>query len=92
MKALDVVIDVAATARATRLVVDDEISRPAREKVAEILPGSRLDYLVNCPYCVSVWAGFAVQVLPRPVVYALALSGASVVGRWLTDVTEGAIQ
>lgn len=92
MRALDVLIDVAATTRATRLVVNDEISRPAREKITEVLPDGRLEYLVNCPYCVSVWAGFAVQILPRPVVYALALSGASVAGRWLTDAIEGVIQ
>lgn len=92
-KLIDLLIDTAATARLTRLVVNDEISRPAREYVeANLDPGSRLTYLVNCPYCVSVWAAFAVQFAPRWVVRALALSSLALGARWATDVAEGAVQ
>lgn len=62
--------------RLTRLVTEDEISRPARELVERRWPGSSLSFLVNCPACVSVWAGLAVsyRLLPRRVLLALALS------------------
>lgn len=87
------VVEVAATARITRLVVEDEIFRPVREGIEDWAgPDSKLTYLVNCPYCVSVWAGSAVQVLPDWVVKALALSGVGLFTRWVKDVVEGAIQ
>lgn len=92
MRALDTAIEVAAAARLTRLVVDDEITRPFREWVeAQTGEDSQLTYLVNCPYCVSVWAGAAVQALPRWVVRALALSGGTLAVKWLSEVTEGLI-
>ena len=90
MSALDTLVDVAATARVTRLVVEDEIARPARVWVeVRTGPDSRLTYLVNCPYCVSVWAGIAVQVMPRWAVRAMALSGLALGSRWATDWLEG---
>lgn len=90
---LDTAVDLAATARITRLVVEDEISREFREWIEDQLgPESQLTYLVNCPYCVSVWAGAIVQVLPRWVVYALAMSAGALTVQWLADATEGAIQ
>lgn len=92
MKTLDAITDVAATARITRLVVEDEISRPFREWVESATgEDSKLTYLVNCPYCVSVWAGAAVQVLPRWAVRALALSGGTLAAKWLAETTEGAV-
>lgn len=91
MNALSTVVDVAATARLTRLIVDDEIARPFREWVeATTGADSKFTYLVNCPYCVSIWAGAAVQTLPRWVVRALALSGGALAAKWLAEVTEGA--
>lgn len=82
MNAIDAAVDVAATARITRLVVDDEIARPFREWIqAATGDDSRLTYLVNCPYCVSVWAGAAVQVLPRWLRRTLAFSEAALAVR-----------
>lgn len=90
---LSTAVDLAATARITRLVVQDEISREFREWVERSLGSeSRLTYLVNCPYCVSVWAGAVVQVLPRWAVYALAMSAGALTAEWLADTLEGAIR
>lgn len=92
MRIADAAINLAATARITRLAVDDEITRPARELVEELTgPDSRLTYLVNCPACTSVWAGVVVQVLPRWARIALALSSGTLAVRWAAEVTEGAI-
>lgn len=86
------VVDLAATARLTRLAVDDEITRPARELVEELAgPDSRLTYLVNCPACTSVWAGAVVQALPRWVRVALALSAGTLAARWAAEVTEATL-
>lgn len=69
--------DTLATVRLTRLVLDDEIARPAREAALqalidlgerrpELLPvTSRLEYLLSCPWCASVWAGAALFALRK---------------------------
>lgn len=89
MKILDLAIDVAATTRLTRLVVDDGIARPVREKVESVTgTDSSWTYLVNCPYCVSVWAGLAVQLLPRPIRLALALSGGAIGSRYVAEAVQ----
>lgn len=89
---LKTAIDLAATTRLTRLVVEDEITRELRELVERITGSdSKLTYLVNCPYCVSVWAGAAVQAMPRWAVYALAMSGGSLTAKWLAEVIEGMV-
>lgn len=69
---------VLATDRLTRLITEDEISRPVREDIARRWPDSRIAYLVTCKACVSVWTGLLVSSgkLPARVVSALALSGA----------------
>lgn len=85
---IETAIDVAATWRITRLVVEDEITRPMREAVAERWPESKLAYLVTCPYCVSVWAGAAVQVLPRPLRWTLGLSGGTMLVKWAAELAE----
>jgi hypothetical protein len=69
-----------AAYRVTRLITQDEIARPAREAISDRVPGSQLEYLVNCPYCVSVWAGFAVLLLPVWARRALAVSGLICIG------------
>lgn len=67
-----------ATWRLTELAVSDEITRPFREAVNRRWPGSRVAYLVTCPACVSVWAGFATLILPRWAIRALALSASTI--------------
>ncbi len=86
--AIEAAACVAAAHRITKLIVEDEISRPIREAVAERWPDSRLAYLVTCPYCVSVWAGAAVVILPRPLRWTLALSGGTILVRWAAELAE----
>lgn len=56
--AVEFVTDALATFRLTRLVVDDEITQPLRDRVfARHDPdeGSRVGYLISCPFCSAVW-------------------------------------
>lgn len=83
-----VIVDVLATHRLTRLVVDDEVTEPVRQAVLSRSDGFWAD-LIGCRWCVSVWVGFGVvaarTLAPQvwnPVARALALSTAStLVGR-----------
>lgn len=72
------VVDGLATWRLTRAVTMDKINEPLRVAVQQRWPDSLVAYYVDCPHCVSTWAGLLVasRMLPRPVVYGLALSGA----------------
>lgn len=59
-----------ATARGTRLVVEDYITQPFRDAVMRRFgEDSKVTYLANCTYCASIWVGalaalFACLVLP----------------------------
>ena len=74
----DLVLDALATYRLTRLVVEDEVTRPVRERVWATRPPheSRLGYLLTCPYCTSVWVGLGVTLARRfaPRAWSLAAS------------------
>ena len=81
---LDDIADALAVHRLTKLVIDDYITEPLREKVYDKFGDpseSKISYLIGCPWCVSVYAGFGVvaarAVAPkawRYVSYALAFS------------------
>jgi len=60
--ALALAVDALATYRLTRLVVEDEITAPIRNRVWERHDpaDSKIGYLLTCPWCVSIWAGAAV--------------------------------
>lgn len=75
MSLVHLIVGVAATRRITRLVTTDEITAPVRAYVWE-KDMKKLTYFVNCPYCVSVWAGILVasKVIPAPLLWGLALS------------------
>jgi hypothetical protein len=69
---LPVLVGALAVARLTRLLVTDEITRRPREAVQEWARGTatrrarpQIEYLVSCPWCVSVyvasgWAGLVI--------------------------------
>jgi hypothetical protein len=83
-------VDALATARLTRLVVDDEIFQPVRDRVQGRWPESKLAYLMTCPVCVSIWAGVAVAGFGRSptlgwVKRTLALSEATILVRRVSD-------
>ena len=80
-----------ATARLAALVAQDEITEPLRRAVdgwaGDAPYGSlkdRVNYLVNCTHCTSIWAAAVVLGLSksrygRPVVWTLALSQAGII-------------
>ena len=80
MNGLEVLVDTAAARRLTRLIVKDEITRPIRDHHL-VTKHEKLSYLMNCPFCVSVYTGALVavssMVFPRAskiVRYSLALA------------------
>lgn len=94
------ILEALATRRLTQLVVEDEITRPARELVTNwadrhavgTLP-DRLGYLVDCPACSSVWCAAVILGLRqfragRWVIGVLALSGAALVIQSVTQQEE----
>ena len=99
MNPVDALLDVLATYRVTRLVVDDELTSPIREYIWHNHPpdDTRLGYFVTCPFCVSIWAGGAVALMSstpsdrvfsgtvRVLRYTLALSGAVSLAREALD-------
>jgi hypothetical protein len=83
---VDLAVQALAAYRLTRLVIEDEITEPLRDKVvARFGPpsSSKISYLVHCPHCVSMYASAGIVMadmmaprLARPVIRALALSAA----------------
>lgn len=64
MQTLTLLLTLLATARATRLITDDRITRAPRHAVvrwsfahSKREDGGLLAYLVFCPWCVSVYVG-----------------------------------
>lgn len=82
---LYIAILIAAATRVVLLITSDEITRPIRERVENRWPGSQLSYLVSCERCISMWSALLVLLLPDPVNYVLALSGAVICARWLAE-------
>lgn len=86
-EAADFILDALAAYRLTRLVTEDSITAPLRERIA-LHPhpaATPLTELVTCPYCTSVHAAFLIGTLrvlapdnklTRLFIRALALSGA----------------
>ena len=77
-------IDALATHRLTRLMVEDSLTEPLRNKFWEHFPpdsGTSPGTVLTCPHCSSVWAAFAVTLShtkpfrwTRPLIYSLALA------------------
>lgn len=89
---MTLVIDALATFRLTRLIIEDTITAPLREKVKyqamrEVdTPGmaAKIETLLSCPWCVGFWVACGVvtarTVAPRlwdPAARVLALSAAT---------------
>jgi Protein of unknown function (DUF1360) len=81
---VDLAVDTLASYRLTKLVRDDQITEPFRETVYSRFgppDESKVSYLVNCPWCMSIWFGLALGLARRQmpaaahvVARALALS------------------
>lgn len=73
--------DALATYRLTRALTEDVIGRPVRQAALKRYGNEGLGYLVECPWCSSMWIGLGVvlarRLAPRlwgPVAEGLAFS------------------
>ncbi|PZF98329.1 hypothetical protein C1I93_09155 [Micromonospora endophytica] len=79
---IEIAVVLLFVARATRLVVVDEITRAPREAVVRRLPeGSPLAYLLFCRWCLSVWIA-----VPGAAVWWLLSDVPRWSGLWWADV------
>lgn len=72
----------ATTARLTRLLTADYLTEPLRRRMLQaVQEGGRLEYLLSCRWCASVWIGLGVAVVlvaalpalrPTPAIGAVA--------------------
>jgi hypothetical protein len=86
---IDLVVDALAVYRLTRLIVEDEVTRPPRMRLLQWFgrfeDGHRWIYLATCYWCVGWWCAFAVvaarKMFPRawPLI-ARALAFSTTVG------------
>lgn len=54
-------IDIMATYRLTKLIVEDRITLEIREKIWEHFPpNTLLGYLITCKWCTSIWAAIVI--------------------------------
>lgn len=93
--ALGLLILALATARGTRLVVEDVITEPIRRLfVNKFGEEHKLTYLVHCVFCTSIWIGFVAALFACLVLgiswwwlvpLALALSQAAVFAHVVVD-------
>lgn len=60
----DLIVDSLATYRLTRLVTEDVIAAPVRDKIFEKHPphDRSWSYVLTCPWCSSVWIGIGVMI------------------------------
>lgn len=71
------IVDTLATVRLTRLVLDDNITEPLRERALEALIRAgedhpelkpitdKLEYFLSCPWCAGLWAAGALLLLRK---------------------------
>jgi hypothetical protein len=81
---MDLIVRALAVSRLTRLLNEDYIMTPVRDRM-EASKSEHLQYLATCPACASIWAGLLSLVIPRKLIYVLAVSEATVLVRLLED-------
>lgn len=60
------IIDILATYRLTKLVIEDELTGDLRDAInARVSANGKIAFLLTCPWCVSFWAGLAVFAIRR---------------------------
>jgi len=83
---LSLLVDVLAGHRLTRLVTEDVITAPVREKIFAKYPPTedRWSYALTCPWCASIWIGGGIALFRKffpevwnPVAEMLAISSAT---------------
>lgn len=61
-KSVDLVVDIVATYRLTRLIIDDRLTEELREIIYSKFPPTttKIGYILGCRWCMSIWAGAAI--------------------------------
>lgn len=83
-----------ATYRLTRFLTKDELAAPLRDAVWSRYPPetSKVGYLLTCEWCMSIWAGSALQIAhmiaPRTTTAVETVLAASAVAGLLTAHEE----
>lgn len=99
MRLTDLIIDALTTYRITRLVTEDTITDPLREKIfdSRFLPDPSSShfpdhplipnpaYILTCPHCASVYAAALTLILPNPAKKILALAAVTTLIHQYTD-------
>lgn len=63
---LNLLVDIVAVVRLTRLINQDVITEPLRDLVwSKFPPNTKIGYLLTCPWCMSIWAGLSITLLRR---------------------------
>lgn len=61
MNPTTLIADVIAVRRLTRLIQDDRITEELRDLYWDKFPANtKMGFLLTCPWCVSIWTGFAI--------------------------------
>lgn len=65
-----------ATYRLTKLILEDEITAPIRDRVLSKFPpeSTKIGYLLTCPWCVSMYMAPLAYFAPTPIKESLAAS------------------
>lgn len=72
----DATLTAGATYRLTKLIQEDEILSPLRDRFHTKFPpeSTKLGYLSTCPWCLSMWIAPIAHILPTPIKAALTAS------------------
>lgn len=72
----DSALTAGATYRLTKLIQEDEILSPIRDRFHQTFPpeSSKLGYLSTCPWCLSMWIAPVAHFLPTSIKAALTAS------------------
>jgi hypothetical protein len=62
---VSLILDIVATYRLTKLVMEDKITEDLRDFIYEHFPSSKLSYLIGCGWCVSIWAAIVIFAIRR---------------------------
>ncbi|QFG12204.1 Hypothetical Protein OBI_RACECAR_76 [Arthrobacter phage Racecar] len=58
---ITLVTDIVAVHRLTKLVMEDKLTEDLRSWIYKKFPyGGKMQYLIGCPWCVSIWAGIVI--------------------------------
>jgi hypothetical protein len=63
----DLLVDALACFRLTRLVTEDVVTQPFRQKIFDKHPPTEesWSYVLTCPWCASIWVGGGIALLRK---------------------------